>query len=46
MYFSHNPGAHLLFELRSHQLSVFILQGRAGSGSAGDRRDRRSRAGI
>jgi anti-sigma factor RsiW len=26
MYFKHNPGAQLLFELRKHQLSVFILQ--------------------
>jgi anti-sigma factor RsiW len=26
MYFKHSPGAQLLFELRNHQLSVFILQ--------------------
>jgi anti-sigma factor RsiW len=26
MYFKHSPGAQLLFELRKHQLSVFILQ--------------------
>jgi len=26
VYFQHNPGAHLLFEVRKHQISVFILQ--------------------
>jgi anti-sigma factor RsiW len=26
VYFQHNPGAHLLFEERRHQISVFILQ--------------------
>jgi anti-sigma factor RsiW len=26
MYFNHSPGAQLLFELRNHRLSVFILQ--------------------
>jgi anti-sigma factor RsiW len=26
MYFKHSPGAQLLFELRNHRLSVFILQ--------------------
>lgn len=26
VYFEHNPGAHLLFEVRKHQISVFILQ--------------------
>ncbi len=26
MYFSHSPGAQLLFALRNHQLSVFVLQ--------------------
>jgi anti-sigma factor RsiW len=26
MYFKHSPGAQLLFELRHHRLSVFILQ--------------------
>ncbi|MGA2535120.1 MAG: zf-HC2 domain-containing protein [Terracidiphilus sp.] len=26
VYFEHNPGAQLLFELRKHQISVFILQ--------------------
>ncbi len=31
MYFRHNPGAQLLFELRNHQLSVFILQDQAGA---------------
>jgi anti-sigma factor RsiW len=29
-YFEHSPGAHLLFQVRSHQLSVFILQDQAG----------------
>ncbi|MGA9527123.1 MAG: zf-HC2 domain-containing protein [Terriglobales bacterium] len=28
MYFEHNPGAQLLFQIRSHQLSVFIFQDR------------------
>jgi anti-sigma factor RsiW len=26
MYFNHSPGAQLLFELRNHRLSVFVLQ--------------------
>ncbi len=30
MYFNHSPGAQLLFELRSHRLSVFILQDQRG----------------
>jgi anti-sigma factor RsiW len=30
MYFRHNPGAQLLFELRNHRLSVFILQDQPG----------------
>lgn len=30
MYFRDNPGAQLLFELRKHQISVFILQDRPG----------------
>jgi anti-sigma factor RsiW len=30
MYFEHSPGAQLLFQLRNHQLSVFILQDRPG----------------
>ena len=30
MYFNHSPGAQLLFELRSHRLSVFILQDQPG----------------
>ena len=30
MYFRHSPGAQLLFELRNHQLSVFILQDQPG----------------
>jgi len=30
VYFKHIPGAQLLFELRKHQLSVFIMQDRAG----------------
>jgi anti-sigma factor RsiW len=29
-YFEHNPAAQLLFQLRSHDLSVFILQDRPG----------------
>jgi anti-sigma factor RsiW len=28
MYFEHSPGAQLLFQIRNHQLSVFILQDR------------------
>jgi anti-sigma factor RsiW len=30
MYFKHSPGAQLLFELRNHQFSVFILQDQPG----------------
>ncbi len=30
VYFRHNPGAQLLFELRNHRLSVFILQDQPG----------------
>jgi hypothetical protein len=30
MYFKHSPGAQLLFELRNHQISVFILQDQPG----------------
>jgi anti-sigma factor RsiW len=30
MYFRHSPGAQLLFELRNHQISVFILQDQPG----------------
>lgn len=30
MYFRHSPGAQLLFELRNHRLSVFILQDQPG----------------
>jgi anti-sigma factor RsiW len=30
MYFKHSPGAQLLFELRNHQLSVFVLQDQPG----------------
>jgi anti-sigma factor RsiW len=30
-YFEHSPGAQLLFQIRSHQLSVFILQDRPGA---------------
>ncbi len=30
MYFRHSSGAQLLFELRNHQLSVFILQDQSG----------------
>jgi anti-sigma factor RsiW len=29
-YFEHNPAAQLLFQIRSHQLSVFILQDQPG----------------
>jgi anti-sigma factor RsiW len=32
MYFKHSPGAHLLFELGKHRLSVFILQDQPGMG--------------
>jgi anti-sigma factor RsiW len=31
MYFKHSPGAQLLFELRNHRLSVFILQDQPGT---------------
>jgi anti-sigma factor RsiW len=31
MYFKHSPGAQLLFELRNHQISVFILQDQPGT---------------
>jgi anti-sigma factor RsiW len=30
VYFRHSPGAELLFKLRNHQLSVFVLQDRPG----------------
>jgi len=30
MYFKHSPGAQLLFELRNHRISVFILQDQPG----------------
>jgi anti-sigma factor RsiW len=30
VYFNHSPGAQLLFELRKHQLSVFIMQDQLG----------------
>ena len=33
MYFDHSPGAQLLFQIRSHQLSVFIFQDRPGIGA-------------
>jgi anti-sigma factor RsiW len=33
IYFNHAPGAQLLFDLRKHQLSVFILQVQPGSAS-------------
>jgi len=32
-YFRHAPGAQLLFEVRKHQISVFILQNQPGSES-------------
>jgi len=31
MYFNHSPGAQLLFDLRKHQISVFILQDQPGA---------------
>ena len=31
MYFEHSPGAQLLFELRNHRLTVFILQDQLGT---------------
>ncbi|MGB9237187.1 MAG: zf-HC2 domain-containing protein [Terriglobales bacterium] len=31
MYFEHSPGAQLLFQIRNHQLSVFVLQDRPGT---------------
>lgn len=34
-YFEHNPGAQLLFEVRKHQLSVFIFQEQAGPSLGG-----------
>ena len=30
MYFEHSAGGQLLFQIRNHQLSVFILQDRSG----------------
>ncbi len=30
MYFKHSAGAQLLFDLRNHQMSVFILQDQSG----------------
>jgi anti-sigma factor RsiW len=30
VYFRHNPGAQLVYELRKHQISVFILQDQPG----------------
>ena len=35
IYFHHSPGAQLLFELRKHELSVFIVQGNDGGASFG-----------
>jgi anti-sigma factor RsiW len=31
MYFHHAPGAQLLYEVRKHQISVFILEDKAGT---------------
>src|SRR5208337_4318518 len=31
VYFKHSPGAQLLFEIRKHQLSVFIVQEQEGT---------------
>jgi anti-sigma factor RsiW len=33
IYFKHNPGAQLLFEVRKHQISVFIMQNQSGDDS-------------
>jgi anti-sigma factor RsiW len=35
VYFKHSPGAQLLFELRKHELSVFIVQEQEGLLSMG-----------
>jgi len=35
MYFKHSPGAQLLFQLRNHELSVFVLQEQALQSQAG-----------
>src|SRR5208337_5238055 len=35
MYFDHQPGAQLLFEVRNHELSVFVLQEQALQSQAG-----------
>jgi anti-sigma factor RsiW len=32
VYYNHSPGAQLLYDLRKHQLSVFILQDQQGEG--------------
>jgi anti-sigma factor RsiW len=34
VYFNHSPGAQLLFEIRKHQISVFILQDQRGEGAS------------
>jgi len=31
VYFQHSPGAQLLFQLRNHEMSVFIVQGQASA---------------
>jgi anti-sigma factor RsiW len=36
-YFQQSPGAHLLYEIRKHKLSVFIFEDRAGLSNAVDR---------
>ena len=33
VYFQHNPGAQLLFEVRKHQMSVFVLQDQPDPGT-------------
>jgi anti-sigma factor RsiW len=39
MYFEHSPGAQLLFEVRSHKVSVFVMQQQAGDLGVAMRRD-------
>jgi len=37
VYLNHSPGAQLLFEIRKHQISVFILQDRSEAGVSATR---------
>jgi anti-sigma factor RsiW len=39
VYFRGQPGAQLIFELRKHELSVFIVQDGAGSGGVSDAKE-------